>query len=209
MLFTYFLFVFAVLKLEWFAFGTSWSEQQKLVANDGAEEDDFGFSMVLSGDTLVVGASYDSNDNGSNSGSAYVFVPSGTTWTQQQKLVASDGAANDDFGISVALSGDTLVVGAALDDDNGSTSGSVYVFVRSGTTWTQQQKLVASDGVAYDEFGGSVTLDGDTLVVGAALDDDNGSASGSVYVFVRSGTSWSLQQKLVASDGAVTSSVLM
>jgi len=120
---------------------------------------------------------------GKMTGVAGVFVRSGTTFTQQQKLVANDGAAYDYFGASVALDGDTLVVGAYWDDDKGSDSGSVYVFVRSGTTWTQQQKLVANDGAASDRFGYSVAFDGDTLSVGAYWDDDKGSNSGSVYVF--------------------------
>ena len=119
----------------------------------------------------------------------YVVVRSGTTWTQQQKLVANDGAANDLFGSHIALDGDTAFIGAWYDDDNGENSGSVYVFVRSGTTWTQQQKLVATDGAARDYFGGSnfgfpVALDGKTAVIGALADDDNGDWSGSVYVFV-------------------------
>jgi hypothetical protein len=200
-LFRYLLFLFVVVKCDLFVSGSTFTQQQKLVANDGAASDYFSESGVaLDGDTLVVGArNYD--DNGSNSGSVYVFVRSGTTWTQQQKLVANDGASSDWFGNSVALDGDTLVVGAYGDDDNGSISGSVYVFVRSGTTWSQQQKLVANDGVASGKFGDSVALNGDTLVVGASGDDDKGDMSGSAYIYVRSGTTWSQQQKLVASDG--------
>ena len=195
-LFRYLLFVFAAVKCDWFVSGLTITQQQKLVANDGAPGDYFGISVALDGDTLVVGA-YGDNDKGS----VYVFVRSGSTWSQQQKLVANDGAAGDYFGYSVALDGDTLVVGAYGDNDKGSYSGSVYVFVRSGTTWSQQQKLVANDGAAQDEFGDSVALDGDTLVVGAYGDDDKGLDSGSVYVFVRSGSTWSQQQKLFANDG--------
>ncbi len=88
-------------------------------------------------------------------------------WSEQAKLLASDGAAEDYFGSSVSLSGDTALVGAVYDDDNGADSGSAYVFVRSGTTWTQQQKLLASDGAVGDQFGGSVSLSGDTALVGA------------------------------------------
>ena len=131
----------------------------------------------------------------------HVFVRSGTTWTQQQKLVANDGMTYDEFGISVALYGNTLVVGARLNDGNSISSGSAYVFVRSGTTWTRQQKLVANDGAKHHYFGSSVALDGDTLVVASPRDDDNGEWSGSAYVFVRSGTTWTRQQKLVANDG--------
>ena len=146
--------------------GTTWTQQQKLTASDGASEDRFGYSVSLSGDYALIGASF-VDDNGSESGSAYVFVRSGTTWTQQQKLTASDGAANDHFGYSVSLSGDCALIGAWGDDDSGSESGSAYVFVRSGTTWTEQQKLTASDGASTDLFGYSVSISGDTAIVGA------------------------------------------
>jgi hypothetical protein len=179
--------------------GTSWTQQAKLLAPDGAEYDFFGGSVSLSGDTALIGAMND-DDNGNYSGSAYVFTRTGTTWTQQQKLLASrrDG---DQFGVSVSLSGDTALIGASWNDDNG-YSGSMYVFTRTGTTWTQQQKLFASDGAAGDQFGVSVSLSGDTALIGAYLDDDNGAGSGSAYVFTRTGTTWTQQQKLLASDGA-------
>ena len=180
----------------------TWSEQQKLTASDAAPNDDFGTSVALSGDTAVVGAPFD-DDAGSASGSAYVFVRSGTRWSQQQKLTASDAAPNDDFGLAVAVSGDTAVVGAIGDDDAGRVSGAAYVFVRSGTRWSQQQKLTASDAASNDLFGISVAVSGDTAVVGARGDDDAGGVnSGAAYVFVRSGTRWSEQQKLTASDAA-------
>ena len=205
--FGHFLFVLAVLKCHWFVSGATgwWTWQQDLVANDGATisvigGDFFGVSVALDGDTAVVGANQD-DDNGSNSGSVYVFVRSGTTWTQQRKLVANDGTEYDLFGTSVALDGDTAVVGATGDDDNGSHSGSAYVFFRSGTTWTQQQKLVANDGASQDYFSNSVALDGDIAVIGAPGHYMSPN-SGSVYVFFRSGTTWSQQQKLVAGDGA-------
>jgi hypothetical protein len=173
----------------------TWSEQQKLTASDAAWNDDFGTSVALSGDTAVVGAPFD-DDAGSASGSAYVFVRSGTRWSQQQKLTASDAAPNDDFGLAVALSGDTAVVGAE--------NNSAYVFVRSGTRWSEQQKLTASDAAAGAGgfFGNSVAVSGDTAVVGAYADVDAGGDSGAAYVFVRSGTRWSEQQKLTASDAA-------
>ncbi len=107
------------------------------------------------------------------------------------KLTASDGAAGDMFGVSVAISGDTAVVGAYHDDDNGADSGSAYVFVRSGSGWTQQAKLTASDGAAGDLFGVSVAISGDTAVVGAFYDDDNGADSGSAYVYTVSNISLS------------------
>ncbi len=178
-------------------------EVAKLVVDDGATNDFFGFSVALSGDTAVIGVLRD-DDNGNDSGSAYVFTRSGTTWSQQAKLTATDGAANDTFGGDVALSGDTAVIGALRDDDvvNGVDSGSVYVFTRSGTRWSQQAKLSAADGGAGDEFGYSVAISGDTAVIGAARDDDKGNDSGSAYVFTRSGARWSQQAKLTAADGS-------
>ena len=158
------------------------NEAQELLASDGAADDAFGYSVAVDGDTAVIGAVQD-DDNGSNSGSAYVYTRSGTTWSQQAKLTASDGAADDWFGTSVAVDGDTAVVGAYWDDDNGSKSGSAYVYTRSGTTWSQQNKLTASDGAADDRFGGRVAVNGDTAVIGAMWHDDNGSNSGSAYVF--------------------------
>ena len=188
--------------------GTTWTEQAKLTASDAATGDNFGFfSPSISGDTILVGSTGD-DDKGCRSGSAYVFVRSGTAWTQQAKLTASDGAAGDRFSVSVSISGDTAVVGALLDDDAGLDSGSAYVFVRSGTAWTQQAKLTLSDGATLDFFGVSVSISGDTAVVGATQDDDACASdpncnSGSAYVFVRSGTAWTQQAaKLIASDGA-------
>jgi hypothetical protein len=183
--------------------GTSWTQQAKLIASDGAAEDVFGESVAVDGDTAVIGARLD-DDNGAASGSAYVFIRSGTTWAQQAKLAAGDAAALDRFGLPVAVDVDTAVIGAHLDNDNGGNSGSAYVFTRSGTTWTQQQKLTASDGVASDFFGISVAMEADTAVIGASGDDDNGSSSGSAYVFTRSATTWTEQAKLSASDGAAS-----
>jgi RHS repeat-associated protein len=184
----------------------NWNQQAKLTASDGAASDFFGRSVAISGDTAVAGAYFD-DDNGSNSGSAYVYVRDGSgNWNQQAKLTASDGAANDWFGHSVAISGDTAVVGAYFDDDNGSNSGSAYIFVRDGNgNWNQQAKLTASDGAASDWFGFSVAIRGDTAVGGSRLDDDNGTGSGSAYIYVRDGNGdWNQQAKLTASDGAAS-----
>ena len=179
--------------------GGVWTQQGKLTASDAAADDNFGKSVSVSGETALIGAPLD-DDGGSTSGSAYVFTRSGGVWTEQQKITASDVAAGDYFGYSVSVSGDTAVVGAPNDDDGGSASGSAYVFTRSSGVWTQQQKLVAADAAADDQFGVSVSLSGDTTVVGALYDDDGGSASGSAYVFTRSGTVWTEQQKIVASE---------
>ena len=177
------------------------TEQAKLTASDAAGGVLFGDSVAISGGTAVVDA-YRDDDGGNQSGSAYVFVRSGGTWSEQTKLMASDAAADDYFGWSVAISGDTVVVGARLDNDGGPFSGSAYVFVRSSGSWSQQAKLTASDAAAEDQFGYSVAVSGDTAVVGNRGDADGGLDSGSAYVFVRSGTTWSQQAKLTASDAA-------
>lgn len=169
--------------------GSSWTQQQKLTANDGLPGDQFGFSVSLSGDTAIVGApGYPAGQ-----GAAYVFVRSGALWTQQAKLTAAGEAQpNDVFGFSVSLSGDTALVGAY---GRSSYQGVAYVFLRSGVTWTQQQKLVAADGAANDFFGYSVAVSGDTALLGAHGKSLSG---GTVYVFVRTSGAWIQLQKLPA-----------
>ena len=161
----------------------TWSQVAKLTASDGAAGDDFGSSVAVDGDTVVVGAVYDDDK-----GSAYVFTKPNSGWatgTEMAKLTASDGAAGDRFGMSVAVDGDTVVVGASEDDDK----GSAYVFTKptSGgwVTATETAKLTAFDKAADDEFGYSVAVDGDTVVVGALYDDDTDSDMGAAYVFVK------------------------
>lgn len=177
-----------------------WVQQAKLLPADGAEDDLFGISVALEGDTALVGA-YGDDDSGSASGSAYVFVRSGTIWSEQAKLVAADGTANDNFGAGVALDGDTALVGAPDYFENG-IYGSVYVFTRAGTVWSQQTKLLRTSGAIEDNFGSVVALDGDTALVGAHGLHDDFSLTGSAYVFVRNGTTWSQQSTLLAPDGA-------
>ncbi len=181
--------------------GTTWNQMAKLTASDGAAGDYFGHSVSLSGNRALIGAWAD-DDKGGDSGSAYVFEWDGSTWTQVAKLTASDGAERDWFGISVSLFGSRALVGAPIDDDNGSNSGSAYVYEWNGSAWTQVAKLTASDGVASDEFGRSVSLSGDRALVGAFGNDENGFESGSAYVFDWDGTTWNEVAKLMASDGA-------
>ncbi|MCC6551862.1 MAG: hypothetical protein IT372_02420 [Polyangiaceae bacterium] len=181
--------------------GAAWTQQTKLLAAEGQAVDWFGMHLALGGDTAVIGAPGD-DDLGNHAGSAYVFARSGAVWTQQAKLLAGDGSAEDQLGISVAVSGDTALVGAYADDDLGSNAGSAYVFVRSGAAWTQQAKLLAGDGAAGDSFGGSVAISGDSALVGSGWDDHLGFNSGSAYVFTRSGAAWTQEAKLLAGDGA-------
>jgi len=181
--------------------GGAWTQRAKLIAANGAAGTFFGWSVAIYEDTVLVGAPQDSNNKGMASGSVYVFVRSEDTWTQRAKLLAADGAAGDYFGLSLSISGDTVLVGAPEDDDKGMASGSVYLFERSGGTWTET-KLVADDGAAGDYFGESVSISGDRIVVGAPGDDDKGLKSGSVYLFEGSGGTWTKKSKLVADDGA-------
>jgi len=187
------------------------SQQQKLLASDPASNDAFGNAVAMSadGNTFIVGANFESTSPNTNQGAAYVYIRSGTTWTQQAKLLASDVASNDyQFGESVSLSadGNTAIIGAALETTSpNSVNGAAYIFTRSGTTWTQQAKLLASDRATYDYFGWSVSLslDGDTALIGAwAEDTSSNSDNGAAYVFTRSAGIWTQQAKLLASDPA-------
>jgi hypothetical protein len=175
-----------------------WHNQARLIPPDGATNDRFGDPVSISGDTVVIGA-WGDDDNGSTSGSAYVFVRGGTEWSQQAKLLPADGEAWDYFGSSVSVSGDTAIIGSQNDED-GYRSGSAYVFTRSGNEWSQQAKLLPADGEDGDDFGWSVSVSGDTAVIGAPHDDDNGNLSGSIYVFTRSGTVWTEQFKYTPND---------
>lgn len=180
------------------------SEVIKRIASDGALNANYAIAVGISNNTAIVGAWGATTPGGTFAGAAYVLVRNGPSWIDQSKLIALDGAANDSFGISVAISGDTAVIGSFLDDTaSGVDAGSAYVFVRSGTIWTQQAKLTALDAATNDGFGVSVAIDGDTIIVGAENDDNAGGIdAGSAYVFSRSGVVWTQQAKLTASDGA-------
>ncbi|MCB1775372.1 MAG: FG-GAP repeat protein, partial [Gammaproteobacteria bacterium] len=182
-----------------------WGQQAKLTAvvDDSAAESRFGYDVSLDGDTALVGA-YGYNCPGVVScGAVYVLTRSGSNWSHQAKLLASDGAANDLFGFSTAISGDTALIGAiGADCPAGSNCGAAYVFTRSGAAWSQQAKLTPMTQVQEVEFGISVSLDDDTALVGAYLDDDCpvGLNCGSAYVFTGSGATWTEQQKLKPID---------
>lgn len=188
--------------------GGTWTQQAKLIAPDTAFYDTFGASVAVSGDTAVIGATNDDHVGASDAGSAYVFVRTGGVWAHQAKLIASDAAAEDAFGSSVAITGDTAVVAAVLDDHiDLNNPGSAYIYVRTGPpgseVWTEQAKLTASDANAGDSFGEKVSVSGDTVVVGAERADlAVGSNAGAAYVFVRAGGVWTEQAKLTASDAA-------
>ena len=242
--------------------GAEWVEEQKLAASDGAFGDQFGVTVFVSGDVAAISAPSD-DDLGADSGSAYIFRYNGAAWNEEAKLTASDGAAGDRFGDWARISGDAaivgstrhdgvgsdsgaaylyryddasaswseiekitasdaspgdefshcaidqdlVVVGARRDDDNGSESGSVYVFdisdcLSTGCDPQEVQKLLASDGTAGDKFGSQVWVDGDWAIIGAQVDDEAGNEAGSAYIFRRVGATWMEQAKLIASDAA-------
>ncbi len=219
--------------------GSIWSQQAYLKASNTGANDEFGRSVAVSGDTVIVGALWENssttgvnstpNNNLGSAGAAYVFVRSGVTWSQQAYLKASNTGFSDYFGSSVAVDGDTVVVGAfgensstsgvnSIPNGNAAFAGAAYVFARSGGTWSQQAYLKASSPERDDYFGNSVAVSGDTLVVGAPYSNGTPlnnfvSNSGSVFVFVRNSNTWSLQASLRASntgtDDAFGSSVAL
>lgn len=175
-----------------------------LFSSDAAPGDLFGCSVAISGDFAFIAACGDDNENGVDAGSVYVFLRSGDTWVEQpSKLTASDGAAGDFFGSPVVVSGDTLMVGAPMDGEGELVGlGSVYVFVRSGEVWIQQQKFTANDPEELDLFSWGIAIEGDTAVIGApeGFNPPTATGSGSAYVFTRSGGVWTQAAKLTASD---------
>lgn len=187
--------------------GQKWCQEQKLLAFDGELSDRFGWSVAVSGDVAFVG-SIGAEGVVNGSGAVYVYRWDGAVWNLEQKLFASDGIDGQYFGSSLSVSGDRVLVGAWLDDDNGFQSGSAYVFrldpteTVCGQKWCAEQKLLASDGAEGDLFGFFVSLSNDLALVGAVWDDDNGNTSGSAYAFRWNGSGWIEQHKLLASDGA-------
>lgn len=191
----------------------AWGQVKELTASDAAAGDVFGSSVAIDGDAIVVGAPGD-DDGGAYSGSAYVFErDSGGSdnWGQTGKLTAANAAAYDYFG-AASIDGAVIVIGASGSDEGGTDWGAAYVYVKPGSTWstmTEDAVLTASDGAANDNFG-VVAIDGDTIVVGATGDDDNGYASGSVYIFEKPGGGWADANETVkrtASDGDASDSL--
>jgi hypothetical protein len=165
------------------------AEQAELAASDGATSDGFGASVALEGSTALIGAP----GKYSAKGAVYVFVLGASGWTQQAELTASDSTSGDLFGESVSLSGGVALIGAS---HNLKLKGAAYVFTQSGTTWTQQAKLMASDAAMGDYFGSSVALDGTTALVGAPYRNHS---NGGAYVFTQSGSTWAQQTMLTYS----------
>jgi len=181
--------------------GESWQEHIKLTASDGAAGDGFGWALDVAGDTLVIGAPK-ADVHGPDSGAVYVFEDIDGQWQQTAKLTAQDAAPGDLFGISVAISNDTILVGADLHDTSEADAGAAYVFIRQGAHWIQQAKLLSDDGQSTDIFGVRVALDGDVALISARRDDLEGVGvdAGSAYVFERTGSNWKQTTKLTAPD---------
>jgi len=176
----------------------SWKYEAKLLASDGTRGDYFGQSVAIYGDTVVVGSDQDDNRNGEGSGSVHIFVRSGQTWSREAKLILQDGEPKIRFGHSVAIYGDTLVVGAHKDR-------SAHVYVRNGKTWSYQDELLPPEVASVALFGTSVAIFQDTVVVGAPFDSNQNSA-GSAHVYLRDGRSWLHQTKLLGPSGGKGSS---
>ena len=191
--------------------GEYWLLEQRLVSPDpSAVNDRFGYRVSVSGDTLLVSARFD-DDLGSNSGAAYVYTRSVGAWSFQQKLNASDGEANDHFGISIQVNSDWAFIGTpndSYDIDGDSIEeagvGSVYVFQLSDGSWSEVSKLQTSDAHEGQDFGADISVSGDTVIIGARKDNEVAEGAGAGYVFTRSGNSWTQQAKLTASDGLAT-----
>ena len=163
---------------------STWSQQAKIEQSDETAGDEFGGSVSISGDYIIVSAWKD-DDGGSASGSAYIFVRSGTSWSQQAKLVASDAAAGDNFGGAVSISGDNVIVGAPFNDDSATNSGSAYIYKRYGASWRIDKKVVANDPAQDDYYGISVAIDNDYIAVGAPRKDASATDQGIIYVIER------------------------
>ncbi|HEY0230729.1 MAG TPA: FG-GAP repeat protein, partial [Dokdonella sp.] len=165
----------------------SWLQTGELVPDDGVATEFFGLAVAVSGTTALVGAYNQRVGSNSGQGSAYIYTESGGSWTQQQKLTASDGAASARFGLSVALDGETALIGSYFAAIDGHVrQGAAYLFSRSGTTWTQSGKLVASDGVAEDHFGNAVALSGPAALVGAFdVAIDGNESQGAAYFYTQ------------------------
>lgn len=215
--------------------GTTWTQQAYLKASNTNGNDRFGSAVAISGDMIVIGAPMEassatginpsgSDNSAAGAGAAYIFVRSGTTWTQQAYIKASNTAAGDSFGWSVAISGETVVVGAFAEESNATgingnqsdnsltAAGAAYVFMRSGGLWSQEAYLKASNTGANDEFGWSVAISNDSIIIGARMEfssatgvngdqsDNSANQAGAAYVFVRSAGVWTQQAYLKASN---------
>lgn len=183
-----------------------WIEEAKIIANDGSAGDGFGVSQALFNNVLIVGANA-TDQNGSESGAAYIFEYAAGKWVQTAKLAPGDGAAGDKFGHSVSISGDMAIIGAPRADiGNHFDQGAAYIFFREHSKWSECVKLTADDGGEFDYFGNAVVVAHHRIIVGANRADINGKPDqGAAYYFEQSGDIWLLKHKLISSDGTTGS----
>ena len=171
--------------------------ENKITAGDPHAGSYFGQQIAVDGDVAVVGAFADDHA-GAQSGAAYVLRRVDGAWGVEQRLTASNAAAGDRFGTSLAIEGNTIIVGA--DSGASGSTGAAYVFTYDGSTWSEQQILTASDTVAGDVFGQCIAIEGDNLVIGAKDSTTTSPYVGAAYYFTRSGGVWTEQQKLSVND---------
>lgn len=183
--------------------GRNFDVPQPVTLTTGTANDEFGFSVALDGNTAVIGAPLARPNGTASTGAVYVYINDGTAWQLEQELLASDGLNSDLFGTSVAIDGDTVAIGALAEIGFANFQGKAYVFTRSAGVWTEEEIIIAADGQEDDFFGYDIDIEGDTLAIGAPLAPIGmNSSQGGVYVYTRSSTSWSLEQKFSSSDGA-------
>ncbi|HJX93926.1 MAG TPA: Calx-beta domain-containing protein [Pyrinomonadaceae bacterium] len=184
--------------------GTTWTEQQRLTSGDALANDNFGWSVGISVNSIIVTAPTHQVGANVEQGAAYVFVRSGTVWSEQARILAEDGDLRNNFGLATSIDGDTAVVTRDRRFNAAVVNPAVYVFVRNGTTWQQQQRLSLCEPSTLDlcAYGRSVAVKSDTLIVGSQyVNEGSNDAQGAAYVYSRTGTTWTQQQKLTASDG--------
>ena len=182
--------------------GSWWSFTQKIVPNSGAASERFGQAVSLANGKIIIGAPHTTLMNNS-SGSAFIFHSTPTqVFYEKDELIANNTPENDHFGIAISISGDRALIGAYKDNQNGSGAGAAYIFDYINGAWRETMKLIANDGQASDSFGRAVSLDGDRALVGAYSDDDNGTNSGSAYIFEKSlNGKWQQTSKLLPANG--------
>ena len=192
--------------------GSGWVQETKLHASDPHDQDQFGFSVGLAVDPAnnehiaIVGA-YKTDDNALDSGSAYIFHKTNSSWSQVAKLHAGDPSANDQFGIAASISissaGPVAIVGSFFADGSATDSGAAYIFRAAGSTWMQEAKLVAGDPGDGDHFGNAVSISGDMALIGAYFDNGSASHTGAAYIFQKTSTGWAQQVKLADTNGVI------
>lgn len=180
--------------------GGTWAQSAQLTASDEADGDEFGWSVSLDGSTALIGSLLADINGNTSQGAAYLFTNSGGTWSQTQKLTATDGGSNDDFGMSVSLSGTNAIVGATGAQTAGIPAGAAYVYTDTAGTWGFAQKLMMNNS-SINEFGASVDMQGSRVLVGAYAASGSNFGSGATLIFIDQNGIWQQSRMLYAADG--------